>query len=72
MDLDLMVHLSTYMIQFMITRTLIPGRVENWIIIMDMKDVGLTEIPKKLLKALAAPLQQFFKGRLFKLHIVNA
>jgi hypothetical protein len=39
---------------------------------MDMKGVGLTEVPKKLLKALSKPLQTYFKGRLYRLHIVNA
>ena len=69
---DLVVHMSTFMIQFLSTRALIPGKVENWITIMDMKNVGLTEVPKKLLKALSKPLQTYFKGRLYRLHIINA
>jgi len=48
-DVDTLVQLSTYMLQFIITRALIPGKVENWISIVDMKGVGITEIPKKLL-----------------------
>lgn len=71
-DLDTLVNMSTFMIQWIITRALIPGKVENWITIVDMKGVGLTEIPKKLLKALSKPLQTYFKGRLYRLHIINA
>lgn len=71
-DTELCIHMSTFMIQWLITRALVPGKVENWITIMDMKGVGLTEVPKKLLKALSKPLQTYFKGRLYRLHIVNA
>jgi hypothetical protein len=35
----------------------VPGRVENWIAIVNMKDVGITEVPKKLMKAITQPLQ---------------
>ena len=55
-DTEMCIHMSTFLIQWLITRGLVPGRVENWITIMDMKGVGLTEVPKKLLKALSKPL----------------
>ena len=56
----------------MITRALVPGRVENWVTIIDMKGVGLTEIPKSLIQKITKPLQDYFKGRLYKLYIVNS
>ena len=37
-----------------------------------MKDVGLTQIPKKLMKAMIQPLSSYFKGRLYRLHVINA
>ncbi len=40
--------------------------------IIDFRDVGLTEIPKKLIQTMTKPLQDLFKGRLYKLYIVNA
>jgi hypothetical protein len=36
------------------------------------KGVGVTEVPTKLIKAMTKPLQDYFKGRLFTLYIVNA
>jgi hypothetical protein len=48
-DHDTLVNMSTFMIQFIITRALVPGRVENWVTIIDMKGVGITEIPKTLI-----------------------
>jgi len=41
---------------FLLTRALIDGKIENWVIIIDMKGVGLTSMPKKQAKALAKPL----------------
>lgn len=71
-DKELALNLSTYFVQFLTTRVLIPGRVENWISIVDMKGVGITEIPKELMKAITKPLQTLFKGRLYRLHVLNA
>jgi hypothetical protein len=53
---ELALEMSTYFVQFLITRVLVPGRVENWISIVDMKGVGITEIPKELMKAITKPL----------------
>lgn len=37
-----------------------------------MKGVGITQVPKKAMKAFAKPMQDYFKGRLYRLFIVNA
>ena len=71
-DTETMIGLTNYVMQFIITRCLIPGKIENWVTIIDMKGVGLTDIPKKLMKALAKPMQTYFKARLYRLHVVNS
>lgn len=53
---EVVLNMSTYFVQYIITRALIPGKVENWVSIVDMKGVGITEIPKNLLKAITKPL----------------
>ena len=55
-DTETLVNLSTFIIQFIITRCLIPGKVENWVTIIDFKGVGMLEIPKKLIMAMTKPL----------------
>ena len=69
---ELALQMSTYFVQFLITRVLVPGKVENWVAIVNMKDVGITEVPKKLMKAITQPLQVLFKARLYRLHVINA
>ena len=71
-DHDTLINISTYMIQFIISRALIPGKVENWVSIIDMKGVGITEIPKTLIQKMTKPLQELFKGRLYRLYIINS
>lgn len=34
-----------YFIEYMLSNAILPGQVENWIIITDMKGVGLTNVP---------------------------
>jgi hypothetical protein len=55
-DHSILINMSTYMTQFVISRALIPGKIENWITIIDFKNVGVTEVPTKLIKALTKPL----------------
>jgi hypothetical protein len=66
------INVGCFLIQFVITRGLIPGQVENWITIMDLKGIGLTNVPKKLLKAVVKPLQDYFKCRLYRMYAINA
>ena len=47
-----MINLSCFFFEFVIKRAFIPGKVENWIAIFDLKGIGLTNVPKKLMKAL--------------------
>ena len=47
------------------------GAVENWFVILDWKDVGVTQIPTSKLKPMVSLLQKNFRGRLFKLFGIN-
>ena len=63
--------MSCFINQYLINRAFIPGRVENWIVIFDLKGIGMLNAPKKLIKAVVKPLQMYFKGRLYKLYAIN-
>lgn len=55
-DHETLINMSTFMIQFIISHCLIPGKVENWVSIIDMGGVGITEIPKTLITKMTKPL----------------
>ena len=72
-DIDFFIGLSSFYSHFLMTRCLVPGKVENWTAIYDFTGVGLTStMPKKLTKGLSKPMQDYFKGRLYRMYIVNA
>ena len=72
LDADTLLKMMSYLFTFLINKTMVPGRVENWNFVFDLKGVGLTEIPKKQLKSMIQPLSNYFKGRLYRMYIVNA
>jgi hypothetical protein len=51
---------------------MIPGQVENWIVIYDLGNMGLTEIPMSALKEVIGTISANYGGRLYKLFVMNA
>lgn len=70
-SMDDLVTMSQYYLQFVIDRCMIPGHVENWLAIFDMRDVGVSEVPKDKLKGLVNAMQKNFRGRLFKFYSID-
>lgn len=50
---------------------LVPGHVEQFLIIVDLKDVGVLDIPIRKLKPFVRILAYSFKGRMFRLVSCN-
>merc|ERR1719213_1215915 len=50
----------------MIEYGMAPGRVENFSVIFDMRDVGVTEIPQKHMQGLVASINKNYCGRMYK------
>lgn len=48
-DLEVIMNMVNYFLNFVITKCMIPSRIENSTVIVDMNNVGLTQIPKTLL-----------------------
>jgi hypothetical protein len=45
---------------------MIPGIVETWNMIVDLNNVGMTEIPLKAVKAIIANGSKNFRGRMYR------
>ena len=45
-DLDRLVTMGDFFLTYIIEHAMIPGKIECWTSIFDLKDVGVTEIPK--------------------------
>ena len=46
-DLDRLVSVGDFFLNYVIENAMIPGKIESWTCIFDLKDVGVTEIPKE-------------------------
>jgi len=50
---------------------MLPGQVENWVFIVDLKGMGLTSLPLGALKKMLGFLSHSYRGRLKTLYILN-
>lgn len=53
-DLEDLQQFSLFLFDWIYNNMLLPGRVETWMILMDLNGVGITNIPMKKLKAFIA------------------
>ena len=61
-------HSIIYLLNYVLKYILIPGQIENWVIIVDFKDIGLSDATdfKKILSTLSK-----FRGRVFRNYMIN-
>jgi len=71
MDADVMIDGLTYLFEIIIGSMMIPGQIENWIFIMDLKGMGVTSLPVNAMKKVLGFLQHNYRGRLKSLYVVN-
>ncbi len=62
---------SAFFCDFVMKKLLIAGVVENWIMIIDLNDVGMTSLPVKKVQAIVGMTQKHFGGRLFRQFCLN-
>ena len=63
--------LVVYLVEWGTENLLVPGRVENWVILIDMKDVSTTKIPRDKLTPMVKLMQNNYRGRLNRMFVVN-
>lgn len=61
---------TIFFMEYTIKNLLLPGQIENWDIICDLKDVSVMSLPSDFKKILGI-LQNNYRCRLFKMFIIN-
>ena len=51
---------------------MLEGRVENWLMVIDCMDVGVTEIPIQKLKGFMQAMLLRYRGRMFRTIAINS
>lgn len=62
---------TAFFCDFVVKKLLVPGKIENWIMLIDLKDVGMTSLPVKKVQSIVGLTQKHFGGRLFRQFLVN-
>ena len=62
---------TAFFCDWVVKKLLIPGRVENWIMIIDLHNIGVASLPVKKVKGVVDLTQTHFGGRLFRQLCIN-
>jgi len=71
-DVDQLLLAMGFFLEYIINNMLLPGQVERWVFIEDLKGMGITSIPFAALKKILNFLQNNFRSRLYKMYIMNS
>ena len=44
---DRLVNMANFLFLYIIEHAMVPGKIESWVTIFEMKGVGITEVPKQ-------------------------
>lgn len=64
--------LLCYLLEFTVKNLMLPGHIENWIIITDLNNQSLHNLPMSDIKTIIKTLQDNFRCRMIVNYIVNA
>ena len=61
-----------FMLTYGIEKCAVPGLCETWVMVIDLDGVGLSQMPLRTLKTMLGAAQTNFRGRAYKIYILNA
>jgi hypothetical protein len=65
------VYLANFYIDWIIRNCHLPGQIENWSVIIDFTNVGVTQIPKTLLQGMISTMSRNYRGRMYRLFAIH-
>ena len=65
-SIDQIVETADFFLHYVIKNGMSPGRVENFVCIFDMRNVGVTELPSKHIQNLVKSMSKNYCGRMLK------
>ena len=70
-DVDRVVNMADYFLTYVVEKAMIPGKIETWTCIWDLKGCGVTEIPKDRIQPLVKKMTKNYRGRLFRFYATD-
>ena len=65
-ELDKLSPMVDYFLNYVISHAMVSGKVENWVTIFDLRNVGVTQIPRDRIQGIVKSMGKNYRGRLFR------
>jgi len=70
-SVDKLIRILIFCMEYMLRYMLVPGRVENNCVIVDLKGLGISQVPIGALKEVYGIMSHHYIGRVYKFYICN-
>jgi len=70
-NVDRLISMADFFLTYVVEKAMIPGKVETWTCIWDLKGCGVTEIPKDRIQPLVKKMTKNYRGRLFRFYATD-
>jgi hypothetical protein len=65
-QIDALVATTNFFLDYVINKAMIPGKIESWITIFDLRTIGATQMSNKNIQEVVKAMQKNYPGRLFR------
>ena len=67
-NIDTLISATNYFLDHVISKAMIPGKIESWTTIFDLKEIGATKMTNKNIQEVVKAMQKNYPGRLFRFY----
>ncbi len=61
----------TYFFEFILKYIMLPGQIENWVVLLDLNSIGISSLPLTALKTIMGYLSVNYRSRMFATYVLN-
>ena len=70
--MNLLLDSMTFFFEFLLKEFMLEGQVENWIVIIDLNEIGIMGLPMNNLINILKYLSSNYRSRMYKCYVLNA
>lgn len=61
-----------FTLTYLVHKCALPGKAETWNLVIDMTGMGISNVPRRSMQQMLSSAQTMFRGRAYKIFIINA
>ncbi|CAK88930.1 unnamed protein product (macronuclear) [Paramecium tetraurelia] len=70
-NIDITLDSMTIFLEHVLSNYMLPGQIENWVVVMDLGGLGITSLPRQQLQRVLDYLQNNYRSRMHKCYVIN-